>query len=994
MEPEPAGGLPRMASEPPAFFHVAPDGAREPYSSADNKAIARARVRGQSSVRISDVTLPNGTVLQFEVRFGDKAVSPRMPEPPPSRMIQVNLASHNTRVVVESLAPRPHEGEPPASSMEPAPAPAGVTYFEGVTLELVGRERRARFRMEVSEPENKITLYGDETSELNAELDGQYSMSAFTDLESGGGGIFGRGVASPFYLIATVAFAQRLQGARGGTERIKIIFGTRKTERNHLVTMIQGKPGLRSIPLLGEVRDPGLDKTWCEAFTDGDSLMTVSSDGQLLFTAGASQAVRAWKCGDSGKNVHAIETRTGSHQQRTAMCIEPRHGASPHDTLWLGESDGRVSEVSVACDGARDMKLERQFVAHNKPVTALVMDAHRRRLWTASKSGDVSVWHVDQLRAAEASRKTKLGCPFIKAEPVKKDMRADPYEVRFLILVGNDVEQVWGGGPNGLHRWSTMTNEPLPSVEGISVNCAVAVQYPPPQQLLSRAAVRIQARQRGRMARRKAAGPQWQVEHGKPPNTVWKTLSESEQTKISAAESSGQSLVMVQGDGDMVYEVNLETKLRADTKSGHVRKIRKYEPARPRPGTPPRDPAPEPEPEDGGSVSYAADAVQTHFTVWTGDQAGMLTQWAPAPAENVGTSAATVAPPPKALRNFKASESGSAVTSIVHSSFANHGVLYAGLDDGSLIAFDYSEFMDDPRGGPDPVPIRVCQAHHSSLRGMAVYAVQPPQNFPRPGPLLKLATVGTKGTIRAWNAVECVTDTYGVETRRTHGRLRTRTGQGLYGGCMPEIYEDTSSQHGFGRRLSTGDASDAKPIRVDVILHVRWPTHDEPLARSDVVTLTLRRASALCHRCTTLARTTSARACSRSSTSTRSVRPQPSPAQQLHSLSLYAVVACAGAFHVALELSPHGTGETTYEFSYGWHDEDMTGVFSGLPKACDMHTYRESVELGHTWVSRAHVDKVIAKSEESWHAWDYHMLTNNCGAPTPLVLAALRLSAV
>ena len=105
-------------------------------------------------------------------------------------------------------------------------------------------------------------------------------------------------------------------------------------------------------------------------------------------------------------------------------------------------------------------------------------------------------------------------------------------------------------------------------------------------------------------------------------------------------------------------------------------------------------------------------------------------------------------------------------------------------------------------------------------------------------------------------------------------------------------------------------------------------------------------------------------------------------------------VACAGAFHVALELSPHGTGETTYEFSYGWHDEDMTGVFSGLPKACDMHTYRESVELGHTWVSRAHVDKVIAKSEESWHAWDYHMLTNNCGAPTPLVLAALRLSAV
>ena len=113
---EPAGGLPRMASEPPAFFHVAPDGAREPYSSADNKAIARARVRGQSSVRISDVTLPNGTVLQFEVRF--KAPFGKLVRPPASGMAQVNLRNQNTRVVV-------------AEKGQAAPAPAPDALADG-----------------------------------------------------------------------------------------------------------------------------------------------------------------------------------------------------------------------------------------------------------------------------------------------------------------------------------------------------------------------------------------------------------------------------------------------------------------------------------------------------------------------------------------------------------------------------------------------------------------------------------------------------------------------------------------------------------------------------------------------------------------------------------------------------------------------------------------------------------------------------------------------
>ena len=50
-------------------------------------------------MRVSDVLLPNGQILQFEVRFDSNATSKRWHTPPPSGMIQVNLRDHNTRVV-------------------------------------------------------------------------------------------------------------------------------------------------------------------------------------------------------------------------------------------------------------------------------------------------------------------------------------------------------------------------------------------------------------------------------------------------------------------------------------------------------------------------------------------------------------------------------------------------------------------------------------------------------------------------------------------------------------------------------------------------------------------------------------------------------------------------------------------------------------------------------------------------------------------------------
>ena len=83
----------------PAYFHIAPNGQREPFSADDNAAIFAAQQQGAPAVRIADVTLPNGRVLEFEIRFGDNAVSERMPQPSRTGICQVNLGNQNTRIV-------------------------------------------------------------------------------------------------------------------------------------------------------------------------------------------------------------------------------------------------------------------------------------------------------------------------------------------------------------------------------------------------------------------------------------------------------------------------------------------------------------------------------------------------------------------------------------------------------------------------------------------------------------------------------------------------------------------------------------------------------------------------------------------------------------------------------------------------------------------------------------------------------------------------------
>ena len=74
--PQPIGG--GFVSEAPApapagqlsgnFVHLAPDGSKHDFTRADNRLIRKARKAGQDSVDVSDVRLPNGMVLNFEVR--------------------------------------------------------------------------------------------------------------------------------------------------------------------------------------------------------------------------------------------------------------------------------------------------------------------------------------------------------------------------------------------------------------------------------------------------------------------------------------------------------------------------------------------------------------------------------------------------------------------------------------------------------------------------------------------------------------------------------------------------------------------------------------------------------------------------------------------------------------------------------------------------------------------------------------------------------------
>lgn len=78
-----------------------------------------------------------------------------------------------------------------------------------------------------------------------------------------------------------------------------------------------------------------------------------------------------------------------------------------------------------------------------------------------------------------------------------------------------------------------------------------------------------------------------------------------------------------------------------------------------------------------------------------------------------------------------------------------------------------------------------------------------------------------------------------------------------------------------------------------------------------------------------------------------------------------------GAYHVAVEV--YG-----YEWSFGWNDDEETGVFACEPKQCEMHTYRESLSMGTTTLSRDQVNSLLDKLEPTWLGDSYDITSKNC----------------
>ena len=100
------------------YYHVH-QGMYSPMRREDNSKIAVAKERGDRAVRLDDVPLQNGTVLRFEIRFGEYGgvFAQR------TGMMQINLDTGNQREVEEHEPPQQAQGGAGAR-VAPQPQPA------------------------------------------------------------------------------------------------------------------------------------------------------------------------------------------------------------------------------------------------------------------------------------------------------------------------------------------------------------------------------------------------------------------------------------------------------------------------------------------------------------------------------------------------------------------------------------------------------------------------------------------------------------------------------------------------------------------------------------------------------------------------------------------------------------------------------------------------------------------------------------------------------
>ncbi|KAF0484863.1 DUF862-domain-containing protein [Gigaspora margarita] len=79
-----------------------------------------------------------------------------------------------------------------------------------------------------------------------------------------------------------------------------------------------------------------------------------------------------------------------------------------------------------------------------------------------------------------------------------------------------------------------------------------------------------------------------------------------------------------------------------------------------------------------------------------------------------------------------------------------------------------------------------------------------------------------------------------------------------------------------------------------------------------------------------------------------------------------------GVFHSGVEVYDK-------EYNFGGHDFDSTGVFIMRPRIGPPNlTFKESVFMGHTSLSKEEVKNVIEELSKEWSGNSYNLLTRNC----------------
>jgi hypothetical protein len=79
----------------------------------------------------------------------------------------------------------------------------------------------------------------------------------------------------------------------------------------------------------------------------------------------------------------------------------------------------------------------------------------------------------------------------------------------------------------------------------------------------------------------------------------------------------------------------------------------------------------------------------------------------------------------------------------------------------------------------------------------------------------------------------------------------------------------------------------------------------------------------------------------------------------------------AGAYHAAVEV--HGQ-----EWSFGLLDGPGCGIFDDEPMRCEMHAYRESVDMGTTALSANEFAALIERMSPDWPGSSYSLTGRNC----------------